>query len=269
MAVLLVRSDRFVWVLAGGGLTGDPIAELTPVSEALVERQPGGDVVEGADGMRSGGLWDMLPTIEDVPVGLGSQGRHRADPSGVSARACGGSRRGDPTTLTRRSWRRMIAPPRTRTSSRGRPGGARTGGSDGSFVPRDAGLGRLAGRQRRRRRRPGRRAVAGYCARGGGRRAVAQGVRPGQLGRRPRCGALAQCAGRRPCATGTFCLDLAVSVKGVVAAGNAVSSNTLAEGLLINVDSGTSCPASSDVLVLTFNAATGALETRPFYVVMY
>jgi hypothetical protein len=68
--------------------------------------------------------------------------------------------------------------------------------------------------------------------------------------------------------TGFYCIKTSVPIRNVIASGNSVTFNTVAEGGLVGatLDSGLGCPAGSKAFVDTFNAATGALQDRPFYV---
>jgi hypothetical protein len=67
---------------------------------------------------------------------------------------------------------------------------------------------------------------------------------------------------------GLYCLDLAVSVKNVVATLNAGSAGVASAGLEL-VDGNSSCRNdTTDVFVLTFNLA-GSQVNEPFYVVMH
>jgi hypothetical protein len=68
--------------------------------------------------------------------------------------------------------------------------------------------------------------------------------------------------------TGFYCIKVKVAIRNVVASGNGVSFNTVAEGGLVGgtLDSGVTCPTGSNAYVVTFNASTGALQDRPFYV---
>jgi hypothetical protein len=67
----IVRRDEFVFVALVGSLGGDSITPALEIMRKIVDRQPGqGATPTDADGMRTGGLWDMLPTLDDVPEGL-------------------------------------------------------------------------------------------------------------------------------------------------------------------------------------------------------
>jgi hypothetical protein len=68
--------------------------------------------------------------------------------------------------------------------------------------------------------------------------------------------------------SGFYCIAVSVPIHNVVASGNAVTFDTIAEGGLVGstLDSGLSCPKGSDAYVETFDAETGQLGDRPFYV---
>ena len=71
VAALVVREGVFVHFMYGAAIAGDPLADLAAVAEKIIGRQPGGDVTSvGDDGVREGGLWDLLPRIEDLPEGF-------------------------------------------------------------------------------------------------------------------------------------------------------------------------------------------------------
>jgi hypothetical protein len=65
--------------------------------------------------------------------------------------------------------------------------------------------------------------------------------------------------------TGVYCIQVSARIHSVVASGNAVSFNTIAEGGLVGstLDSGLSCPAHADAYVETFDATNGQLDDRP------
>jgi hypothetical protein len=66
------RDGDLIIVMFAGGLAGDQLAELVPTAQAIAGREPGpptaATLVPG--NMRSGGLWDVLPTLEDAPEGF-------------------------------------------------------------------------------------------------------------------------------------------------------------------------------------------------------
>ena len=71
VAILAVRRGALLQLFVGAALAGDPLADVADIAEAGVEREPGGDATPtGDDGMRTGGLWDVLPRLDDLPEGF-------------------------------------------------------------------------------------------------------------------------------------------------------------------------------------------------------
>ncbi|MFL5760317.1 MAG: DUF4352 domain-containing protein [Thermomicrobiales bacterium] len=69
--LVVVRHDRYVLLVGVGSIGGDSIGAALGTARAMVEKHKGGDVTPtDADGMRTGGLWAMLPTLDDIPEGL-------------------------------------------------------------------------------------------------------------------------------------------------------------------------------------------------------
>ena len=69
-ASLVWRDGPLVFVAIGVAIDGDPLADLVVAAERIEGREPGGAETTAADGMRSGGLWDVLPRPEDLPDGF-------------------------------------------------------------------------------------------------------------------------------------------------------------------------------------------------------
>jgi hypothetical protein len=70
-AVLVVREAAFVHVMVGAAIAGDPLTDLAGIAEKVAGREPGGDETPvAADGLREGGLWDLLPRLADLPEGF-------------------------------------------------------------------------------------------------------------------------------------------------------------------------------------------------------
>lgn len=71
VAVIGYRSGRFVSVCYGDGKITDPLLELAGIAEKLIDRTPKPkDAPLNNDGLRQDGLWNMLPTLHDVPEGF-------------------------------------------------------------------------------------------------------------------------------------------------------------------------------------------------------
>jgi hypothetical protein len=78
IAVVSFRRGRFVRVLSGYG-RGDPLLELADIGERIEGRTSSMaappstaalPTIAPDDGLRHGGMWDMLPTLEDIPEGF-------------------------------------------------------------------------------------------------------------------------------------------------------------------------------------------------------
>ena len=60
-----------VHLLYGAALAGDPLTDIAVIAEKILGRQPGGDATPiGDEGLREGGLWDLLPRLEDLLEGF-------------------------------------------------------------------------------------------------------------------------------------------------------------------------------------------------------
>jgi hypothetical protein len=65
---LLVRDGRFIFILGGTGTNAlNSVMDIHELAEKMVEYEKGGDVSLNEDGIHSGGLWDLLPRVEDFP----------------------------------------------------------------------------------------------------------------------------------------------------------------------------------------------------------
>jgi hypothetical protein len=67
------QDDDVVIVMIAIGLAGDQLAELFAIGNAIVGRVPGpraAAAISFPGEMRRGGIWDVLPTLEDVPEGF-------------------------------------------------------------------------------------------------------------------------------------------------------------------------------------------------------
>jgi hypothetical protein len=68
---LLVWREGAVIVVASGTDGESPLPELIAVADRVAEREPGsGPVVTADDGFNAGGIWEVLPTPEDMPAGI-------------------------------------------------------------------------------------------------------------------------------------------------------------------------------------------------------
>ncbi len=71
IAIIGYRSGRFVSICYGEGKITDPLSELAEIAEKLVDRTPKSkDAPLNSDGLRQDGLWNMLPTLSDIPEGF-------------------------------------------------------------------------------------------------------------------------------------------------------------------------------------------------------
>jgi hypothetical protein len=71
VGIVAARRAAYVQLGQGVALAGDPLVDVSGVLKKTIDRAEGGDAtpVDG-DGMRTGGLWDMLPRLEDLPEGF-------------------------------------------------------------------------------------------------------------------------------------------------------------------------------------------------------
>ena len=69
--MLLVRQDRWVQVLLGFGIGEvDTLADLQALAQQMLPRWPNTDpIAVREDGLRTGGIWAMMPNPEDLPPG--------------------------------------------------------------------------------------------------------------------------------------------------------------------------------------------------------
>jgi hypothetical protein len=68
---LLVWRKGEVIVVASGSDRESPLPELIALADRVAEREPGGGPVVRADGgFNTGGIWDVLPTPEEMPAGI-------------------------------------------------------------------------------------------------------------------------------------------------------------------------------------------------------
>jgi hypothetical protein len=64
--VFAIQSGTDVYFLMTFGRGINPMQELAGVADAILNGEPR----EGGDGIKTGGLWDLLPTLDEVPFGL-------------------------------------------------------------------------------------------------------------------------------------------------------------------------------------------------------
>jgi hypothetical protein len=71
-AFLFVRAGEYVYYIRGAAvLNVDPTLDTFAVARDIVSRKPGlAKAAKSAKEMNTGGLWDMLPTLDDVPEGF-------------------------------------------------------------------------------------------------------------------------------------------------------------------------------------------------------
>jgi hypothetical protein len=68
---LLVWREGAIIVVASGSDRENPLPELIAIADRLAEREPGsGPVVRTDAGFHTGGIWEVLPTPEDMPTGI-------------------------------------------------------------------------------------------------------------------------------------------------------------------------------------------------------
>lgn len=67
------RDDDLVLVIFAGGLAGDLLPEVFTTARAIAGRVPGSEPASTPsrpDELRTGGLWEVQPTYDDVPEGF-------------------------------------------------------------------------------------------------------------------------------------------------------------------------------------------------------
>lgn len=70
-AIISFRDGRFVYLLLGHGTTTNPLQTLADIGEKLVGRTARDYFsTVTADGLHLGGVWDLLPGLEDMPEGF-------------------------------------------------------------------------------------------------------------------------------------------------------------------------------------------------------
>lgn len=70
-AVVVLRQDATLWAFACGSLARDPLQYVLQLYDTLSDREPTADAVsEDAGGLHRGGIWELPPTLEDLPAGL-------------------------------------------------------------------------------------------------------------------------------------------------------------------------------------------------------
>lgn len=73
LGIFAWREGPAIYVAYGGGFMGDPLPDLFAVGRAIEGRRfVAGPVATpaGSAQMHTGGVWDLLPTLADVPEGL-------------------------------------------------------------------------------------------------------------------------------------------------------------------------------------------------------
>jgi hypothetical protein len=69
--LVFARRAEFVFVTLAASLAGDAVGAAADVTRTVISREPGETATPEAEGgMRTGGLWEMLPTLDDLPSGL-------------------------------------------------------------------------------------------------------------------------------------------------------------------------------------------------------
>jgi len=68
--LLAAQRGTVLRVMLCAALVEDPFPYITSVYDVIVRRKPSDDPETLEDGYHTGGVWDMLPTIDDVPSGL-------------------------------------------------------------------------------------------------------------------------------------------------------------------------------------------------------
>jgi hypothetical protein len=87
VTILVFREAQFVYMLGGAAIMTDPMADLVDVAKSILAENrmapPSGSE------MRTGGLWDRLPTLQEVPPGLAleseEENAHLDDPADCEA----------------------------------------------------------------------------------------------------------------------------------------------------------------------------------------
>jgi hypothetical protein len=71
IALVFVRTGAYVHIAIGVALRGDPTPDLVDILTITTNRNEGGRATPAnASGHRTGGLWDLLPGLDDVPSGF-------------------------------------------------------------------------------------------------------------------------------------------------------------------------------------------------------
>lgn len=73
VGIVLWQERDAVFLVVGGGLTGDILAEIFDVARKMSGRQRGDDPIATPTSdheMHTGGVWDQLPVLADVPEGF-------------------------------------------------------------------------------------------------------------------------------------------------------------------------------------------------------
>lgn len=85
LVVIAWREGRLVYTAASAAISGDQIAELKPILARLENRQYEDSPVrtDPTTGMRTGGAWDLLPNLQDIPEGFALQREVPLEPASV------------------------------------------------------------------------------------------------------------------------------------------------------------------------------------------
>lgn len=87
VTILVFREAQFVYVLFGAAIMTDPMPDLVDVAESILSENR--KASPSGSEMRTGGLWDRLPTLQEVPPGLAleseEENAHLDDPADCEA----------------------------------------------------------------------------------------------------------------------------------------------------------------------------------------
>ncbi|MCA9878225.1 MAG: hypothetical protein KC442_10605 [Thermomicrobiales bacterium] len=75
LAVIAWRDGPLIYTAASVGMAGDQVAELEPIIQRVADRHYTDAPVrrDRVTGMRTGGAWDLLPNLDDLPPGFALQ----------------------------------------------------------------------------------------------------------------------------------------------------------------------------------------------------
>lgn len=70
LGIVVARSGRYVQTATGFAMGEDPVPQLAAMVTAMSHLKAGGAVTKTSDGLRTGGIWSMLPLDQGIPDGV-------------------------------------------------------------------------------------------------------------------------------------------------------------------------------------------------------